>query len=159
MHLCRCNAPIFKFFLLVQVAISCSAPRGDNIPRFEATTIDGKYFTPDEINIRGKVLFVIFDPFCEQCRDEIEQLLPYIVKSTETQFVFATLASSDLVLPFIRELGIDARQNTTVLLLTDPYLFVYYGITSPPACYFYNNNKMKYSCCDLNKFDNIIRML
>lgn len=153
------NRNIFIFFFFIQVAISCSAPLGDKIPRFEATTIDGEYFSSDEIYNRGKVLFVIFDPLCEQCRDEIEQLSPYIVKSTETQFVFATLASSDLVLPFIRELGIDARQNTTVLLLTDPYLFVYYGITSPPACYFYYKNKMKYSCCDANKFDKIIRML
>lgn len=126
------------------------------IPAFTAETIEGANFNSEEIKFNQYTLLLFFDPLCEQCQEEIEQLLSVVSQTDKIQLYCLTLASYDLVLPFNDNLVKKAINNTTILLLKEPSLYIYYGISSPPACFLYSKDKFISGSYGKNDFEKVL---
>ncbi len=96
------------------------------------------YFTKEDFKKKTPVLIIQFNPECEHCKKETEELLDSINKFKDIQIVMATMMPFGTMKPFIEKYKLNDHKNIVVGQDTQYFLPVFYRISSLPFLALYD---------------------
>ena len=111
------------------------------LPEIKVFTIYGdsfdasEYLAPDK---RTALLF--FHPECEYCRKEVEGIIARQKEFRNVQWLFITLAPTEILEAFLKEYPIESIPDAYVLREDWPDIHRQFGVKGPPALFIYNEN-------------------
>lgn len=122
--LCRVKK-LLIFLSLVQLTItgfcqqdSVVVPaykRFPNVPPFKLLRTDSaNYFTKNDLKKNKPVLIIIFNPDCEHCKHETEEIIKNIDQLKNVQIVMATVMPFDMMKSFYEEYDLAKYDNIIV---------------------------------------------
>ena len=89
--------------------------RFPTIPPLKLLQLDStSYFTKDDLKKNRPVLIVVFNPDCEHCKHETEEIIKNIDSLKNIQIIMATIMSFDLMKSFYEKYDLQRFQNITV---------------------------------------------
>jgi len=104
-------------------------------------TDSSTYFTKDKLDKKSAVMLMMFNPQCEHCQHETEELIKNIDKFKGIQIVMTTFMPFDSMMAFRERYKLADYKNIVVTQDTHYFLPVYYRITNLPFLAFYNKKK------------------
>ena len=115
---------IFLLSTLIFIAVasfsqqdSLAAPykRFPTVPAFKLLKVDSSsYFTKDDLKKNRPVLIMIFNPDCDHCKHETEEIIKHIDELKDVQIVMATMMSFDAMKSFYENYNLHQFENITV---------------------------------------------
>ncbi len=123
---------------------STTAPylRFPNFPPVKLLKPDStSYFTKDELPKKLAVMLVLFNPQCDHCQHETEEIIKNIDRFKNIQIVMATSMPFISMKEFMEKYKLAAYKNITVAQDTHYFLPSYYMIKNLPFLAFYNKKK------------------
>ena len=89
--------------------------RFPTIPPFKLLTIDSStYFTKTDLKKHKPLLLILFDPDCEHCRFETQEILDNIDEFKKIQIVMATILPFNMMKAFYEKYELQKFKNITV---------------------------------------------
>jgi thioredoxin-related protein len=99
------------------------------------------FFTQKDLTKKTPVMLMLFNPQCEHCRHETEELIKNIDKFKNIQVIMTTSMAFDSMLAFREKYQLARYENIVVAQDTHYFLFSYYLNHSLPFLAFYNKKK------------------
>lgn len=99
------------------------------------------YFTKNDLPKKSKVMILLFNPGCEHCRHETDEIIKQIDRFSEVQIVMATFMPFDTMMVFRKEFKLAEYKNITVVKDVHFFLPAFYQIRNLPFQAFYNREK------------------
>lgn len=99
------------------------------------------YFTKDKLPKKEAIMLVLFNPQCDHCQHETEEIVKNIERFKSVQIVMATSASLASMKEFMEKYKLTAHKNITIGQDTHYFLPSYYMIRNLPFLAFYNKKK------------------
>lgn len=99
------------------------------------------WFTKDELPKKTAVMLMYFNPECEHCRHETEQLVKNIDRFEKITIVMATSQPFDSMMAFRERYGLAQYRNIIVGQDKSFFLPTFYKMSSLPFLAFYNRKK------------------
>jgi len=99
---------------------------------------DKTYFTKDKLPKKKPVLLMIFNPTCEHCQHETEELTKNIDKFKNVTIVMATTYPYDSLMSFRERYHLAQYNNIIVGRDENYFLITYYMLHSMPFLAFYD---------------------
>ena len=85
------------------------------VPPFKLLKIDStSYFTKNDLKKNKAVLIILFNPDCDHCKHEIEEIIKDVDEFKNIQIVMATMMPFDLMKSFYEKYGLDKFDNVIV---------------------------------------------
>ena len=113
--------------------------RFPTVPPFKLLKIDStSYFTKSDLKKNKAVLIILFNPDCDHCKHEIEEIIKDMDKLKDIQIVLATMMPFDLMKSFYEKYGLDKFNNLTVGRDFQYLLPTYYQIRFMPYLAMYD---------------------
>jgi|GEM_PF-6721195 hypothetical protein len=110
------------------------------LPAFSFTQINGRPFTRDSLAPAQPVVIMLFDPDCEHCQEELAWMQTTMPAFSSTHFLLVTPADRTVVIPFVRNKGLDVWPHARVLF-TEPDDFLQaFGTLKMPSLYCYDRH-------------------
>ena len=89
--------------------------RFPTVPPFKLLEIDSTtYFTKYDLKINETVLIVLFNPDCDHCKHEIEEIIKNMDEFKNIQIVLTTMMPFDLMKSFYEKYDLQKFANVTV---------------------------------------------
>jgi hypothetical protein len=139
---------VFSLLVFVQIGFaqgdSTKAPylRFPNFPPVKLLMPDSaSFFTKDNLSKKSAVMLMLFNPQCEHCQHETEEIIKTIDQFKGIQIVMATSMLFDSMMTFREKYKLAAYKNITVAQDTHYFLPSYYMIRNLPFLAFYNKKK------------------
>ena len=89
--------------------------RFPTVPPLKLLLLDStSYFTKNDLKKNRPVLIIVFNPDCEHCKHETEEIIKNIDSLKNIQIVMATIMSFDLMKSFYEEYDLQRFQNIIV---------------------------------------------
>jgi thiol-disulfide isomerase/thioredoxin len=89
--------------------------RFPTVPPFKLLKIDSStYFTKNDLPRNKPVLIIVFNPDCEHCKHETEQIIKNIDELKNVQIVMATIMPFDMMRSFYEKYELKRFENITV---------------------------------------------
>jgi hypothetical protein len=123
---------------------STTAPylRFPNFPPVKLLMPDStSYFTKEELSKKSAVMLMLFNPQCDHCQHETEEIIKHIDKFKGIQIVMTTSMPFDAMMTFRGKYKLAEYKNITVAQDTHYFLPSYYMISNLPFLAFYNKKK------------------
>ena len=99
------------------------------------------YFTKTDLPKKSAVMLLLFNPQCDHCQHETEEIIKHIDKFTGIQIVMTTSMPFDAMMAFREKYKLADYKNITVAQDTHYFLPSYYMISNLPFLAFYNKKK------------------
>lgn len=112
------------------------------LPQIKAFTIYGESFDSLEYldsTMRTAVLF--FHPECEYCQIELKGILANHLECRNVQWLFITLASTEIVEEFLEVYPLESIPDSYVLREEWPNIYKIFGVKGPPALFIYDETE------------------
>lgn len=141
------NKIILSAFLIQIVSVafpqadSTQAPylRFPTPPPFRLLLTDSiTYFTKENLNKRTATMFMLFNPDCEHCKKETEEILENITRFKNIQIIMATFMPFDMMKEFYETFSLSKYSNIVVGKDINHILVSFYKVSSLPFHAFYN---------------------
>ncbi|MEP6700935.1 MAG: redoxin domain-containing protein [Bacteroidota bacterium] len=99
------------------------------------------FFTKSDLAKKSPVMLMLFNPQCEHCRHETEQLVKNIDKFKNIQIIMVTSMPFDSMMTFREKYKLAQYDN--IVVAQDPHFFLipYFQVNSLPFLAFYNRKK------------------
>lgn len=89
--------------------------RFPTIPPFKLLKVDSSsYFTKSDLQKNKPVLIMLFNPDCEHCQHETEEIIKNIDQLKDVQIVMATMMPFSLMKSFYEKYGLEKYENINV---------------------------------------------
>jgi len=89
--------------------------RFPTVPPLKLLLLDStSYFTKDDLKKNKPVLIIVFNPDCEHCKHETEEIINNIDSLKNIQIIMATMMPFDLMKSFYEKYDLHRFQNITV---------------------------------------------
>jgi thiol-disulfide isomerase/thioredoxin len=89
--------------------------RFPTVPPFKLLMLDStSYFTKNDLKKNKPVLLIVFNPDCEHCKHETEEIINNIDSLKNVQIIMATIMSFDLMKSFYEKYDLQRFHNITV---------------------------------------------
>jgi thiol-disulfide isomerase/thioredoxin len=89
--------------------------RFPTVPPLKLLLLDStSYFTKNDLKKNRPVLIIVFNPDCEHCKHETEEIIKNIDSLKNIQIVMATIMSFDLMKSFYEQYDLQRFQNIIV---------------------------------------------
>ncbi len=115
--------------------------RSPVFPSVKLLLPDKTTFTKSNLPVNTASLLLIFDPQCEACQHETEELLRNIDKLKNVEIVMATIAPYDSMMKFRDKYGLARYSNIVVGQDTKFFLPGFYKMDMLPFLAFYGKQK------------------
>jgi thioredoxin-related protein len=140
---------LFVFFLITTICsfaqrdttVPVAAPyqRFPDLPPFKLLKIDSvTYFTKADVPKNKPVLLMIFDPNCDHCQHETEDILKNIDSLKNVEIIMSTNASFDGLKDFYNRYELANYKNITVGVEAQYFLVPFYNMKNFPYLALYN---------------------
>jgi hypothetical protein len=100
------------------------------------------FFTKDDLPKKSPVMLMMFNPQCEHCQHETEEMVKHIDDFKKIKVVMATSMNFDSMKAFIRKYGLDQYENIVVGQDTHYFLFSFFQNRNLPFHAFYDRKKL-----------------
>jgi len=136
-----------KIFLML--AICCAfafqnamAQEAKILPNFSFYNLKGEVATAEKIAYENYLTIVYFDPTCEHCIEQIEDIKKHWTHFSETVFVFISFADVESIIEFEKEHFPKKTEQVVFLHDKDLKIFDYFNdFYDTPTFKIYDNNK------------------
>ncbi len=98
-------------------------------------------FTKADLPKKSAVILMLFNPQCEHCQHETEQIVAHIDEFKKIQIVMTTFMPFDSMMAFSKKYGLAKYKNITVAQDTHYFLPTYFMLSNLPFLAFYNKDK------------------
>jgi len=89
--------------------------RFPTVPPFKLLLLDStSYLTKNDLKKNKPVLIIVFNPDCEHCKHETEEIIKNIDSLKNVQIIMATIMPFDLMKSFYEKYDLERFQNITV---------------------------------------------
>lgn len=114
---------LFSSFLFIVIVSFCQQDstalppykRFPTVPPFKLLKVDSSsYFTKNDLKKNKPVLIILFNPDCDHCKHEIEEIIKNIEQLKNVQIVMATNMSFDIMKSFYEKYDLEKFENITV---------------------------------------------
>ncbi len=113
--------------------------RFPTIPPFKLLEVDSShYFAKNDLKKNKPVLIVLFNPDCDHCKHETEEIIKNIDQLKNVQIIMATMMPFDMMKSFYEKYGLQRFDNITVGEDFQSTLPVFYRIRFMPYLAMYN---------------------
>ncbi len=138
-------------FLTILICLSVSTrAQTDTLPPYKKFPIfppvklmlaDSSFFTKDMLPRKTPVLLIVFNPQCDHCQHETEEILKSIDRFKDIQIVMSTSAEFSQMKDFIEHYNLASQKN--IVVGSDPGFFLntFYRMHNMPFLAFYNKKK------------------
>ena len=110
-------------------------------PQIQAFTIYGDALdVTGHLNPSKRTALLFFHPECEYCRKEVEGILARHSECRDVQWLFITIAPSEIVEEFLMEYPSETIPDAYVLREDWPDIHKVFGVKGPPALFIYDEN-------------------
>jgi thioredoxin-related protein len=99
------------------------------------------YFTRNDLPKKTAVMLMLFNPQCEHCQHETEELIKNIDKFKNIRIIMSTSMVFDSMLAFRIRYQLAQYKNILVVQDTHFFLFSFFNVHNLPFLAFYNKNK------------------
>lgn len=99
------------------------------------------YYSKENLPKKTPVLLMLFNPECEHCQHETEEIVKNIDKFKDIQIIMTTNVPLVQVRTFIEKYGLGRFKNIEVAQDTHYFLISYYQLRNFPFLAFYNKKK------------------
>lgn len=111
------------------------------LPEINAITIYGERFDSAEyLDPSQRTALMFFHPECEYCRKEVEGILARHKEMRNVQWLFITLAPTEIVEDFLAEYPLESIPDAYVLREDWPDTYKQFGVKGPPALFIYDES-------------------
>ncbi len=110
------------------------------IPSFELSDLHGNNVTDSILKKNKSTLFMFFDPACESCKSELEQIKSNQNLFKNHQIVFSSTLPADTVIHFLDEMAFQPSPNMYFIVDGRADLLIKMEINSSPSFLIYNKN-------------------
>ena len=111
------------------------------LPEINAFTIYGESFDSAEyLDPSKRTALLFFHPECEYCRKEVEGIIARQREFRNVQWLFITLAPTEVVEEFLTEYPLESIPDAYVLRENWPDTYEQFGVKGPPALFIYDEN-------------------
>jgi protein-disulfide isomerase len=111
------------------------------MPSFQLTDLQGKLITKDSLKADTSTLFLFFDPECEHCKEEFEQINDYRDFLSDCQMVFVSTLPEKTIAEFLQQIDFQILENMFVLRDKNAELAGKMDIKSIPSVLIYNKDR------------------
>ena len=112
------------------------------LPEIKALTIYGDSFdASDYLDQTKRTALLFFHPECEYCRKEVDGILARHREMRNVQWLFITLAPTEIVEEFLTEYPLESIPDAYVLRENWPDTYEQFGVKGPPALFIYDENE------------------
>lgn len=108
----------------------------NELPSFEAKMMDGKTLRIDELT--GKVALVLFQPDCDHCQREAQDIKRNLSGFKDYQLYFISSASDKEIASFAKEYGLAGVKNVFFGRTEAPNIVEAFGPIEAPSLYLYS---------------------
>ena len=115
--------------------------RFPSFPPARLLKTDSSYFTKDDLKKKMPVMLMLFNPQCDHCQHETEELTKHIDLFKKIQIVMATTMPYDSMMAFHKKYKLADYDNIIVGQDVNHLLPTFYNIAHLPFLAFYNKNK------------------
>ncbi len=111
------------------------------LPEINAFTIYGERFDSAEyLDSSKRTALLFFHPECEYCRKEVEGILAWHREMRNVQWLFITLAPTEVIEEFLVEYPLESVQDAYLLRENWPDTYEQFGVKGPPALFIYDES-------------------
>ncbi|GHT76183.1 hypothetical protein FACS189463_0740 [Bacteroidia bacterium] len=137
-----CGFICFSVVLLLQVIQKRDIQKTayQTIPVFSLPDINGQKITEKSLKKHIPTLFLFFDPSCELCHEELQQINENREKLNNGQIIFFSVESAETIRNFLEKLQFSPSLNLFFLIDTSEILVNTMEIKGPPTAIIYGKN-------------------
>ena len=111
------------------------------LPEIKVLTIYGDNFkAADYLDSTKWTALLFFHPECEYCRKEVEGIITRQNEFRNVQWLFITLAPTEIVEEFLAEYPLESIPDAYVLREDWPDTYKQFGVKGPPALFIYDES-------------------
>ncbi|MDR0546909.1 MAG: redoxin domain-containing protein [Dysgonamonadaceae bacterium] len=110
------------------------------IPAFSLPDVNGQEITGKSLKKHIPTLFLFFDPSCELCHEELQQINANRVKLNNGQIIFFSVEPAGTIRNFLEKLQFSPSPNLFFLIDTNEILVNTMEIKGPPTAIIYGKN-------------------
>jgi peroxiredoxin len=141
-----------KFFTLILLvsSIVCFSQKETPLPPYQRfpefppvklLLADSSYFTKESLEKKWPVLLMLFNPKCEHCQHETEEIIQHIDEFKNIRIVMATTQPFDSMKAFIQKYQLTRFSNITVGQDLQFFLPSFFQISNLPLIALYDKKK------------------
>jgi thioredoxin-related protein len=101
-------------------------------------TDSSSYFTKNDFKKKSEVLLILFNPECDHCQHETEEIIKQIDHFKNVQIVMATTMPFEMMKSFVEKYELSKYKNIVVGQDQKYFLIPYYAVSNLPFLAFYN---------------------
>lgn len=150
--------PMKRFALLIIVccspfAFSCSTPKSEkqesptpvapatnDLPQMKVTTSD--HSTVDLHNVTGKTMLILFQPDCDHCQREAQEIRKHLDEFSEYALYFISADQLPAIEQFGKDYDLLGHKNVKFAATTVESVLGNFGPISAPSVYIYVDQKL-----------------
>jgi len=137
------------FFLLIAATVFSQndtiQPPYKRFPSFPPVKLllpdSSTYFTKQDLDKKTQVMLMLFNPQCEHCQHETEELIKHIDEFKDIQIIMATSMVFDSMMSFREKYRLADHKNIVVAHDVNFFLITFFSIRNLPFLAFYNKKK------------------
>ncbi len=117
------------------------------------------FYTKEDLPKKKPILMMLFNPQCEHCQHETEELIKNIDEFKDIQIVMSTSMTFDSLLSYRKKYKLDQYKNIVVAQDTHFFLYSFFNVRNLPFLAFYNKNKELISAFEGGmKIEDVLKM-
>ena len=101
-------------------------------------TDSSSYFTKNDFKKKTNVLIMLFNPECDHCQHETEEIINHIDQFRNVQIIMVTMMPFDAMKSFYQKYELSKYENIVVGQDQKFFLIPYYSVSNLPFLAFYD---------------------
>lgn len=110
----------------------------EKMPRFTYYTLEGHKFSNKNLDEDKNYLFVYFNPLCELCRNETEQIIENLDYLNDVQVLMVSPTDRKEIEQFVKDYKLPNYPQIKVLHDSEDKFYMDFGAIGYPNMYIYN---------------------
>lgn len=158
---------IYAFLVLPVMLCACSlkteekkevkAVQANEYPEILLTLENGEKLSAKQL--KGKNVFVLFQPDCDHCQEEAIQIGQRLEEFKGYTLYFISSAPMQEITAFAKNFGLDNKPQVKLAWTNTEGVLTYYGPIQTPSIYVYRDGKLRQKFNGQTEIDTILKAL
>ena len=120
----------------------CNTNSANKIPEFDLMLPDSTVFSTGDIPLGKKKVIIYYDGQCEECHEEVKDIISHMDKLKETNFYLVTIEPLSEIVRFKNHLSLNDFSNIIVAKDTARFLPHFLETRTTPSMILVNRNNI-----------------
>jgi peroxiredoxin len=109
--------------------------------------------------LKGKNVFVLFQPDCDHCQKEAIQFEQHLEELKDYTLYFISSSPMENIMNFAKTFNLDEKENVKFVWTSTDGVLHHYGPIQTPSVYIYSSGKLKKAFKGQTEIENILAAL